>query len=225
MLFDYQGFGHLFVGATAITVAVWSASLVTGAMIGLAGAAGKLWGGRAWRWATAAYTTTVRGVPDLLVIFVVYFGGTVTLSTLFGRYVEVHPFVAGVVALAAVSGAYQTEIFRGAILGVPRGQIDAACAICLRPVQVFAYVVMPQAWRLALPAWGNQAIALLKQTSLISVVGLEEIMRRAGIASGATSEPFRFYVLAAMIYFAMSVLLTAAFARAERMAGRGHAAA
>ena len=84
---------------------------------------------------------------------------------------------------------------------------------------------MPQAWRLALPAWGNQAIALLKQTSLISVVGLEEIMRRAGIASGATSEPFRFYVLAAMIYFAMSVLLTAAFARAERMAGRGHAAA
>jgi His/Glu/Gln/Arg/opine family amino acid ABC transporter permease subunit len=221
MWVDLKGYGIFIVGGIAITLSVWIASLALGAFVGLGVSSAKLWGGRVLRGIAETYTTVIRGIPDLLVIFVVYFGGTVTLTAVAGRYVEVDPFLSGVVALAFVSGAYQAEIYRGAMLGVSKGQTDAGRAIGLAPLQTFVAIVVPQAWRLALPAFGNHAIALLKQTALISVVGLEEIMRRATIASGATSEPFRFYLLAALIYLAISATLTVLFERAERSAARG----
>ena len=126
------------------------------------------------------------------------------LSKIFGKYVEVSAFAAGVISLGFMFGAYATEIFRGAVLAVPKGQIDAARAIGLGDFGVFFLVVLPQAWRYSLPALGNQSVALLKQTSLISVIGLEELMRKSAIGAGATRDPFTFYLAAAMIYLILS---------------------
>lgn len=215
------GFGGPLLAGAALTLALTAAALVVGSAIGLLGAASRLWGGRILSPVAGAYVGIVRGVPDLLVIFVVYFGGTVTLSKLFGRYVEVDAFSAGVAALGFVFGAYATEIFRGGIQGVAAGQIEAAKSLGMPSWQVFLFVTLPQAWRLALPPFGNQMLILLKQTSLVSVVGLEELMRKAGLAAAFTQAPFTFYFAAAMLYLAMTLVLTAALRAAETRAARG----
>ncbi len=205
------------------TLALAAVSAVAGTLLGLAVALAKLSASRMARLIADAYTTIVRGVPDLLVIFVIFFGGTVTLTSVFGRYVEVNPFMAGTAALAIVFGAYAGEIFRGGIMAVPRGQIDAARALGLAPRAVFMAVTLPQAWRLALPAFGNQSLILLKQTSLVSVVGLEELMRKGVIAVGATNQPFTFYATVGAIYMVLTGVLTLALRGLENRASRGYA--
>jgi His/Glu/Gln/Arg/opine family amino acid ABC transporter permease subunit len=216
-----SGFAGPLLAGAALTLALAAATLVVGSAIGMAAAAARLWGGRIASPVAAAYVAIVRGVPDLLIIFVVYFGGTVSLSALFGRYVEVDAFSAGVAALGFVFGAYAAEIFRGAILGVARGQGEAARALGMKPWQVFAFVTLPQAWRLALPSYGNQTLVMLKQTSLVSVVGLEELMRKAGLAAAYTQSPFTFYMAAALLYLAMTGVLTLCMRAAETRAARG----
>jgi His/Glu/Gln/Arg/opine family amino acid ABC transporter permease subunit len=220
-----QGFAVQLLWGAALTVALAAASIVLGATIGLAMAAAKLWGGRALAVVAELYTTVVRGVPDLLVIFLIYFGGTTTLSRLLGQPVNLDPFTAGAAALAFVFGAYATEIFRGAIVGVPRGQGEAGAALGLRPRQVFRHVTLPQAWRLALAPFGNQAIILTKQTSLVSVVGLEDIMRKAQIGAGFTNEPFTYFGIAALLYLSITAAMTVALRLAESRAARGLARA
>lgn len=211
-------------GATT-TLAIAAASVVAGTLVGLCVALLKLGPFKPGRVIAEAYTTVVRGVPDLLVIFIIYFGGTVTLTALFGSYVEVNPFTAGTVALSIVFGAYAAEIFRGGILAVPRGQIDAARALGLSPRAAFLTVTLPQAWRLALPAYGNQSLILLKQTSLVSVVGLEELMRKGVIAVGATNQPFTFYAAVGIIYLMLTGVLTLVLRGLEIRAARGFAPA
>ena len=195
---------QLMTGA-GLTILVAVASLLLATTIGLVGAVTKLYGPRAAKIAIGAYTTVMRGVPDLVVILLIYFGGTVTLSKLRGSYFEVEPFSAGVFALGIISGAYMTEVFRGAIQAVPKGQIEAAKALGLRPIPVFFFVVVPQAWRIALPGFGNQWLILLKHTSLISVVGLEELMRKSVIVAGATQQPFTIYSATAVSYLLMTI--------------------
>jgi His/Glu/Gln/Arg/opine family amino acid ABC transporter permease subunit len=216
-----HGFLPALLAGAGLTLALAAAALAIGTAIGLLGAALRLWGGAWARAAAGAYVAIVRGVPDLLIIFLVYFGGTVSLSAVFGRYVEVDAFTAGATALGFVFGAYATEVFRGAILGVARGQIEGARSLGLRPAWIFAFVTLPQAWRLALPPYGNQTLVLLKQTSLVSVVGLEELMRKAGLAAGFSQEPFTFYLAAAALYLAMTGCLSLAFRAAEWRAKRG----
>jgi His/Glu/Gln/Arg/opine family amino acid ABC transporter permease subunit len=218
MLGDFAA--PLLAGA-ALTLALTLGALVVGTAIGIAGACLRVWGGRPLSAIAGTYVATVRGVPDLLIVFLVYFGGTVTLSRLFGRFVEVDPFSAGIAALGLVFGAYATEIFRGAISGVPRGQLEAARSFGLRPWQVFVFVTLPQAWRLALPPYGNQLLILLKQTSLVSIVGLEELMRKAGLAAAFSNAPFTFYMAAAFLYLIMTVALTGFLRAAETRAARG----
>lgn len=221
----WQGFAVQFLWGAGLTVALSVASILAGSAIGLLGAAAKLWGGRLPGLLAEAYTTVVRGVPDLLVIFVIFFGGTVTLSRLLGQPVNIDPFSAGVAALGVVFGAYATEIFRGAIQGVARGQLEAGRALGLSPRQVFRHVTLPQAWRLALAPFGNQALVLTKQTSLVSVVGLEEIMRKAQIGAGFTNEPFTYFAIAALLYLCITLAATAALRTAEARAARGLARA
>ncbi|MBC7793980.1 MAG: ABC transporter permease subunit [Clostridia bacterium] len=222
MLPDLHGFGPQLLFGAAMTVGVAAASVVLGSLIGLAVAVAKLAKMSLLQAAAGAYTTVIRGVPDLLVIFVIYYGGTVTLSSLIGRHVEVDPFSAGVVALSVVFGAYAAEIFRGGILGVPRGQSDAARALGLSPRAAFVSVILPQAWRLALPAFGSQTLILVKQTSLVSIVGLEELMRKAAIAVGATHEPFTFYVAAGALYLVLTGMITLGLRGLELRAARGY---
>ncbi|MFY7960562.1 MAG: ABC transporter permease subunit [Elsteraceae bacterium] len=220
-----HGFLPALLAGAGLTLALAAAALAIGSAIGLLGAALRLWGGAWARGAAGAYVAIVRGVPDLLIIFLVYFGGTVSLSALFGRYVEVDAFTAGAAALGFVFGAYATEVFRGAILGVARGQIEGARSLGLRPAWIFLFVTLPQAWRLALAPYGNQTLVLLKQTSLVSVVGLEELMRKAGLAAGFSQEPFTFYMAAAVLYLAMTGLLSLVLQAAEWRAKRGLAQA
>jgi His/Glu/Gln/Arg/opine family amino acid ABC transporter permease subunit len=220
-----QGFALQFLWGAALTVALAVASIAVGSAIGLLMAVLKLWGGRVPAAVAGLYTTVVRGVPDLLIIFVIFFGGTVSLSRLLDRPVNIDPFTAGVAALGFVFGAYATEIFRGAIQSVARGQLEAGRALGLRPRQVFRFVTLPQAWRLALPPFGNQAIILTKQTSLVSVVGLEEIMRKAQVGAGFTQEPFTYFAIAALLYLVITAAMTWALRAAEARAARGLARA
>jgi His/Glu/Gln/Arg/opine family amino acid ABC transporter permease subunit len=209
-----------------MTLQVAIAALGFGLGLGLLGAAGKLSRFRLLRLGADAYTTVIRGVPELLVLLLLYFGGTVALTRLSerwgdGGYVEVNAFAAGVLALSLVFGAYAAEVFRGAILAVPRGQIEAARAVGMHPTLLFRRIMLPQVWRFALPGLGNLWLVLLKDTSLISVVGLDELMRKAYIGAGATREPFSFYLAAATIYLGLTVVSMVGLVRAERAAARG----
>ena len=160
-----------------MTLLVAAISLVFGCIVGFLGAGAKLSRWRVLHLLADAYTTNIRGIPELIIILLLYFGGTVTLTALAGHYVEVNGFGAGVFALSIVFGAYATEIFRGAILAIPRGQIEAARALGMRRHVTFRTVTLPQLWRFALPGIGNLWLVLLKDSALISVVGLEELMR------------------------------------------------
>lgn len=222
-MFDFlHGFGPQLLLGAVLTILVAVAALVIGTVFGIAGALCKLSRFRVLRCLAWLYTTIIRGVPDLLVLFIIFFGGTVTLSAIFGRYVEINAFWSGAFALAIVFGAYATEIFRGSILAVPHGQSEAAQALGLHGAQSFFLIVLPQAMRIALPAYGNQLLVLTKQTSLISIVGLEELMRKGKLAVGATDEPFTFYATVAVIYLCMTTTITILLRRAENRVNRGY---
>jgi len=169
------------------------------------------------------YAAVIRGVPDLLVVFAIYFGGSLTLATLTGRYVEINTFLAGVVALALSFGAYAAEIARGALLSVPQSQREAARSLGLTRAQALWTVVLPQAARVALAPFGNQSIVLLKQTSIVSIVGADELMRKAAEAAGATRQPFTMYLAAACIYLVLTGFATLCLEWAERRASRAFA--
>ncbi len=218
----FGGFAEQFLRGAGLTVALAACALIAGSTLGLMFAGVQLRGGRAGGF-VRGFTTVARGVPDLLVIFVIYYGGTIGLSQVLGRPIDVDPFTGGVAALGLVAGAYLAEIFRGAIQSVPRGQAEGASALGLSPGQAFRLVVLPQAWRLALAPFGNQAIILTKQTSLVSVVGLEEIMRKANVAAGYTREPFTCFAAAAAMYLVITGAMTVALRLAERRAARGMA--
>ncbi|MBA67288.1 MAG: ABC transporter [Rhizobiales bacterium] len=216
-----QGFGDQIIAGAITTLQVALTSLVLGIAVGLCGAMAKVSGIGALRWLADGYTTIVRGIPELLIILILFFGGTVALSALFGRYVEVDAFAAGVFALTIVFGAYATEVFRAALLAVPRSQIEAAHALALSRALTFRLVILPQMWRYALPGLGNLWLTLLKDTALISVVGLEDLMRKASVAAGATHDPLTFYLIAAALYLTFTSVSLVGLALLEQRAGRG----
>ena len=217
----FQGFGPQIVSGAITTLKVAFTSLVFGIIIGMCGAMAKRSQVDSIRWAANIYTTVIRGVPELLLILILYFGGTVALSALFGRYVEIDAFAAGVFALTIVFGAYATEVFRAAIQAVPYGQIEAAHALGLSRLYVWRLVIIPQMWRHALPGLGNLWLTLLKDTALISVVGLEDLMRKASVAAGSTHDPLKFYSAAACLYLLFTSVSLVGLAGLERRADRG----
>lgn len=172
------------------------------------------------------YTTLVRGVPDLITIYIIFFGGgqaAMAVARLFGYtgYIEFNALTTGVLALGFISGAYSTEVIRGAVMAVPKGQIEAAKACGMSRWVLFRRIMVPQVARYALPGLGNVWQLTLKDTSLISVVGLTEIMRQAFVASGSTKEPFTFFVTAAVLYMVLTSLSNKVFDGAEVWANRG----
>ena len=178
------------------------------------------------RWVGTGYTTLVRGLPELLVILLVYFGAAQVVNALAGAlghdgYVEISAFAAGVLALGFNYGAYVTEVLRGALATVPRGHVEAGLALGLSRGRIFRRVVLPQVWRVALPALGNLFLALLKDTALVSVIGIEDLMRETSIAVSYTREPFTFYLAAALIYLALTAAITAALHFLERRTSHG----
>lgn len=211
-----SGFTTQFVGAFMITVSLALVSGTLGTALGLFLAILKGGVARRCESVVTAYTTIVRGVPELLVILLIYFGGTTLASKVAGRYVEVNAFTAGVIALTVVFSGYATEVFRGAIAAVPSGQTEAAKSLGLNAWQRWAFVIGPQMLRLALPAYGNLWISLFKDTALVSIVGLTDIMRVAYVGAGSLRAPLTFYLAAAALYLSLTTLTLVSIGLAER---------
>jgi len=213
---DLAGFGpQLLVGA-AVSFDLALGALALGLGLGLAGAAAKL-SPHGWiRIPVTVAFNLLRGVPEFLILLIVYFGTARLLGDKWG----LGPFGAGIFALGLVFGAYSSETFRGGFLAVPAGQIEAARAFGMTPTQTFFRVRLPQAWRFALPGIGNLWQGLIKDTSLVSVLGLEETLRKANIAAQVTRHPFTFYLAAMGIYLIFATASWPVFAWLERRANR-----
>ncbi|CCQ75397.1 putative ABC-type basic amino acid transporter inner membrane subunit [Magnetospira sp. QH-2] len=209
-----------------MTLQLAMASLVLGLILGLLGAAAKLSPFALLRQLGNGYSTLMRGLPEFLVVLTFYFGASqilMAVASWFGydEYIEVSAFTAGTAALGFIFGAYASELFRGAILAIPPGQREAAQALGMSNRNTFFRITMPQMWRVALPGLGNLFMILMKDTALVSVVGLEELMRVTAFAVGHTKEPFTFYLAAALIYLAMTAVATYGISRLEKRANIG----
>lgn len=188
-----------------LTVAVSLASLVVACALGLLGALAKLSSRPVLVGVSTAYTTLVRGIPELVLMLLVFYGGTMGLIALLEwlglpAEVDINPFVAGVLTIGFIYGAYMTETFRGAILAIPKGQMEAAWAYGMGPRQTFFRITLPQMVRYALPGFTNNWLVLIKTTALVSLIGLHEMTYRAKQASAATREPFVFLLFAAALF-------------------------
>lgn len=218
MLLDYLP--SLLEGAW-LTLGVALLSLLVAIVLGLAGCFAKLSRQRWLRWPALLYTTVIRGVPDLVLVLLVFYGVPVVVNELAARFgfdivLDPHPFVAGVLTIGFIFGAYLTEAFRGAYLAVPPGQREAALAYGMSPWQAAWRVQLPQMLRHALPGISNNWLVLIKSTAIVSVIGLHDLMQRGGQAAGNTKEPFVFFGAVALIYLAFTTLSELAFRWAER---------
>jgi His/Glu/Gln/Arg/opine family amino acid ABC transporter permease subunit len=224
-----HGYLPMILDGLRVTLTVAAASLGVACLFGMAGAVAKLSAAAPARRIAGAYTTVVRAMPDLLLMLTVFYGGQILLNRLTEAngwdYVDVNPFVAGVLTLGFVFGAYLTETFRGAILAVPRGQIEAAEAYGLTRAQVILRILAPQMVRHALPGFTNTWLVMLKATALVSVIGLDDMVHRAGLAAAATREPFTFYAVTGAIYLAVTTVSILALKGAEWRFSRGVRAA
>ena len=210
---------------TLMTVKLALCALLLGLILGLLGALAKTSALKPLQWLGGFYSTLVRGIPELLWVLLIYFG-TVGLVNSLGDALnmpglELSAFAAGVIALGLCFGAYATEVFRGAILAIPKGHREAGLALGLSKGRILSRIILPQMWRIALPGLGNLFMILMKDTALVSVIGLEEIMRHSQIAVTVSKEPFTFYMVAACIYLSLTVVAMAGMYFLEKRAARG----
>jgi arginine/ornithine transport system permease protein len=214
-MLDLHGYGFSLLEGTLLTLEVALVSLLIAVLLGMLGALAKLSSSRLARSVASVYTTIIRGVPDLVMMLLVYFGGQMLVNKLtmqvgYEGYIDIAPFLAGVITIGFIYGAYMTETFRGAILAVPLGQLEAGYAFGMNRSQVFWRILLPQMMRHALPGFGNNWLVLLKTTALVSIIGLDDMVRKASLAAGATHLPFTFHMVVALGYLAfttVSVLL------------------
>ncbi len=203
-----------------VTVALALAALAVATAIGGVAAAARIAGGGIARSAVLIYTSIVRGVPDLVMILLVYFGGQRVLNFALGLFgvetVSLSPFWAGVIAIGFIYGAYLTETFRGAYQTIPRGQIEAGLALGLRGLPLVSRVIVPQVIRFALPGYGNVWQVLVKSTAVVSVIGLNDLVGLANDAGKTTREPFVFLSAVMLVYLAITFVSTNALAAMER---------
>jgi His/Glu/Gln/Arg/opine family amino acid ABC transporter permease subunit len=222
-----QGYGWVFCEGITTTLIVGVSCIPLVILMGLLGAWGKLSGSRVARTLAGTYTTVVRGVPELVLILLTYYGITLllqkTLSAIMGEqvFVDIDRFTAGTITLGLIYGAFATEVFRGAYLAVDRGQIEAARAYGMNRQVAFVRVVLPQMLRFALPGLGNVWMVLIKATSLMSVIQLPELMRMTDIAARAVRMPFTFYFAASLLYLCITIVSLWLLHRGERWANRG----
>lgn len=224
-----HGYGPSLLQGAALTLAVAGCSLVIALLLGTLGALAKLSRSRVLRGAAQAYTTVIRAVPDLVLMLLVFYGGQMAVNNVaeklgFG-YIDIDPFIAGVLTIGFVFGAYVTEVLRGAFLAVPAGQREAALAFGFSRWQVLRRIVGPQLLRHALPGLSNNWLVLIKATAIVSVIGLSDLMNRAAQAAGATREPFLFYAAVAVMYLAFTSLSELGFAWLSRKLAIGVKAA
>ncbi|MXU65472.1 ABC transporter permease [Oceanomicrobium pacificus] len=204
ILIDYI---PLLLRGAVVTISLALLGLLLATVLGALGAAGKLSGGRIAGALVRLYTTIVRGVPDLVLILLIYFGGQRLVNTvgdLFGAdYIELSKFGAGVLSIGFIYGAYLTETFRGAYMTIPRGQVEAAQSLGMGALATLWTVSIPQLVRFALPGYANVWQVLVKSTAVVSIIGLEDLVGLANDAGKTVREPFIFFsaVLVAYLFF------------------------
>ncbi len=191
----------------ALTIGVSLAALLVAIVLGLLGAAAKLSSHRVWVALATCYTTLIRGIPDLVLMLLIFYGGTIGINQTLEwmgseATVDINPFAAGVLTLGFIYGAYMTETFRGAILSIPPGQLEAAWAFGMGRLQTFLRITAPQMVRYALPGFTNNWLVLIKATALVSLIGLQDMTYAAKQASAATRSPFAFFLFTAALFLA-----------------------
>jgi len=187
-----------------LTVELALLALLIAFVLGLIGALAKLSKSRIAQSAAGIYTTLIRGTPELVTMTLIFFGGQILVNNIGEKlgleYIDVSPFIAGVITIGFIYGAYMTETFRGGILAVSRGEIEAGYAFGMTPIQVFLRITFPAMVRHALPGFGNNWLVLVKATALVSVIGLPDMVYNAGLAGGSTRKPFTFFCVVAFLF-------------------------
>ena len=225
--FGKTGWGDELFIATLMTLAVSITAMLIGFLFALIFTPLKLSNNKFLNLIANCYTTVIRGVPELLVIYLFFFGGSgavMFVASIFGYndYIEINAFITGSCAIGIISGAYSTEVFRGAIQSIDKGQFEASKVLGLKKPIHFFKVIMPQMLRLAIPNLSNVWQITLKDTSLISVTGLVEIMRQSYIAAGSTRDPLFFYSFAAVLYLLLTFLSMKLINRLEIKYSKGY---
>lgn len=239
-MLDLQGYeASIFKGAI-LTIEVAILSLILAMILGMLGALAKM---APYRWARAIatlYTTIIRGIPDLVLMMLIFFGGQILLNnSLYAinewlnewftssdprhewvdylpDYIDVSPFIAGVLTIGFIFGAYMAETFRGAIMAVDHGEMEAAKAYGMSTALAFRRILLPQMIRHALPGFGNNWLVLLKTTALVSIIGLDDMVRVSSLAAGSTKMPFTFYMAVALIFLLFTSVSTGLLKVVER---------
>ena len=227
LAFGDTGWGDELFRATLMTIAVSITAMLIGFSFAAIFTPLKLSKFKSLNLIANIYTTVIRGVPELLVIYLFFFGGSgaiMFVASMFGynEYIEINAFVTGSFAIGIISGAYSTEVFRGAIQSIDKGQFEAAKVLGFNKFKQFYKIILPQMLRLAIPNLSNVWQITLKDTSLISVTGLVEIMRQSYIAAGSTRDPLFFYSFAAVLYLLLTFLSMKLINRLEVKYSKGY---
>ncbi len=210
-MLSLHGYGPSIFEGTILTLEISLVSLFIAMFLGICGALAKLSNSLFLSTLAKAYTTIIRGIPDLVMMLLVFFGGQVFINQVapllgYDEYIDINPFIAGASTIGFIFGAYMTETFRGAILAVGRGQLEAGYAYGMTGPQVFLRILLPQMVRHAIPGFGNNWLVLIKTTALVSIIGLDDMVRKAAMAAGATRMPFTFYVAVAINYLLITTV-------------------
>ena len=227
LAFGDTGWGDELFYATLMTIAVAITAMFIGFFFALIFTPLKLSKNKLFNLIANSYTTVIRGVPELLVIYLFFFGGSAAIMFVasifgYGEYIEINAFITGAFSIGIISGAYSTEVFRGAIQSIDKGQFEAANVLGLGKFAKFFKVILPQTLRLAIPNLSNVWQITLKDTSLISVTGLVEIMRQSYVAAGSTRDPLFFYSCAAILYLLLTFLSMKLINKLEAKYSRGY---
>ena len=227
LAFGDTGWGDELFYATLMTIAVAITAMLIGFFFALIFTPLKLSKNKFLNLIANTYTTIIRGVPELLVIYLFFFGGSAAVMFVasifgYGEYIEINAFITGAFSIGVISGAYSTEVFRGAIQSIDKGQFEAANVLGLSKFDKFFKIILPQTLRLALPNLSNVWQITLKDTSLIMVTGLVEIMRQSYVAAGSTRDPLFFYSCAAVLYLFLTFLSMKLINRLELKYSKGY---
>lgn len=239
-MLDLQGYEASIAKGALVTIEVALLSLLLAVVLGMLGALAKM-APYSWaRWIATLYTTIIRGIPDLVLMMLIFFGGQILLNnglssfneflnqwfterdpnhewvSYLPDYIDVSPFVAGVLTIGFIFGAYMAETFRGAILAVDKGELEAAKAYGMSSSMSFRRILLPQMIRHAIPGFGNNWLVLLKTTALVSIIGLEDMVRISSLAAGSTKMPFTFYMAVAIIFLFFTSVSTGLLKLIER---------
>lgn len=222
------GWGDEIASGVGVTISLALATLPLGLLIGFFVALAKQSEEPTLRLAGNIYTTVFRGLPELLTLFLVYFGAQIDIRQLLlamgsETTIEINSFLAGMVALGLVFSSFSSEVFLSAFRAIPRGQYEGGHAIGLSRFQTMRLIILPQLIRIALPGLSNLWMILLKDTALVSVIGLSDIIRQTGIAARVTKEAFLFFGVACLLYLALAILSSIAIGAINHWAARGDA--